>query len=55
VAEKEKAMAEIRSQVADLALDAAAKLVESQMDAPTQRRLVQRFLAEVKPSTKGGS
>jgi F-type H+-transporting ATPase subunit b len=55
IAEKEKAMAEIRSQVADLALDAAAKLVGSQMDGPTQRRLVERFLAEVKPSTNGGS
>ncbi len=55
VAEKEKAMAEIRGQVADLALDAAAKLVGSQMDGPTQRRLVDGFLAEVKPSTKGGS
>jgi F-type H+-transporting ATPase subunit b len=55
VAEKEKAMAEIRSQVADLALDAAAKLVGAQMDGPTQRRLVDRFLADVKPSAKGGS
>lgn len=55
VAEKEKAMAEIRGQVADLALDAAGKLVRSQMDGPTQRRLVEGFLAEVKPSAKAGS
>lgn len=55
VAEEEKAMAEIRGQVADLALDAAAKLVGSQMDGATQRRLIEGFLAEVKPSTKGGS
>ena len=50
-AEKEKAMSELRSQVADLALDAAAKLVRSDMNATTQRRLVEEFLAEV-PSEK---
>jgi F-type H+-transporting ATPase subunit b len=45
-AEKEKAMAELRAQVADLALSAAGKLVRSEMDGPTQRRLVEEFLAE---------
>jgi len=45
-AEKERAMAELRAQVADLALDAAAKLVRSDMNATTQRRLVDEFLAE---------
>ena len=45
-AEKEKAMAELRAQVADLALSAAGKLVGSEMDGPTQRRLVEEFLAE---------
>jgi F-type H+-transporting ATPase subunit b len=45
-AEKERALAEIRGEVADLALDAAGKLVESEMDSPTQRRLVEQFLAE---------
>jgi F-type H+-transporting ATPase subunit b len=45
-AEKEKAMAELRAQVADLALDAAGKLVRSDMNATTQRRLVEEFLAE---------
>jgi F-type H+-transporting ATPase subunit b len=50
VAEKDKAMAEIRGQVADLALDAAAKLVRSDMNATTQRRLVEEFLAEAKPA-----
>jgi F-type H+-transporting ATPase subunit b len=49
-AEKERAIAELRTQVADLALDAAGKLVAAQMDAKTQRRLVEEFLAEVKPS-----
>jgi F-type H+-transporting ATPase subunit b len=46
VAEKERAMAELRSQVADLALDAAGKLVRSEMDGATQRRLVEEFLNE---------
>src|SRR5687767_439408 len=49
-AEKEKAMAELRAQVADLALEAAGKLVRSDMDSTTQRRLVEEFLAE----TAGG-
>ena len=50
-AEKDKAMSELRAQVADLALEAAAKLVRSDMNATTQRRLVEEFLAEV-PSEK---
>jgi F-type H+-transporting ATPase subunit b len=50
VAEKDRAMAEIRGQVADLALDAAAKLVRSDMNATTQRRLVEEFLAEAQPA-----
>ena len=49
VAEKDKAMAEIRGQVAELALAAAGKLVRREMDDPTQRRLVEEFLAEVEP------
>ena len=39
-------MAELRAQVADLALEAAGKLVRSDMNATTQRRLVEEFLAE---------
>lgn len=45
-AEKDRALAEIRSEVADLALDAAGKLVGAEMDSPTQRRLVEKFLQE---------
>ena len=52
-AEKERAMAELRAQVADLALVAAGKLVRSEMDGATQRRLVEEFLAEV-PTDGGG-
>jgi F-type H+-transporting ATPase subunit b len=45
-AEKERALNEIRGEVASLALDAAGKLVGSEMDSPTQRRLVEQFLSE---------
>jgi F-type H+-transporting ATPase subunit b len=51
-AEKERAIAELRTQVADLALQAAGKLVKADMNAATQRRLVDEFLAEVRPSDK---
>ena len=50
VAEKDRAMAELRAQVADLALAAAGRLVRSEMDGPTQRRLVEEFLAEAPSS-----
>ena len=49
-AEKERAMAELRTHVAELALEAAGRLVRSEMDGPTQRRLVEDFLSEVSPS-----
>ncbi|HET6745626.1 MAG TPA: F0F1 ATP synthase subunit B [Candidatus Limnocylindria bacterium] len=47
-AEKDRAMAELRATVADLALEAASRLVRKEMDSPTQRKLVEDFLAEVK-------
>jgi F-type H+-transporting ATPase subunit b len=47
-AEKDRAMAELRATVADLALEAAGKLVRAEMDTKTQRKLVEDFLAEVK-------
>jgi F-type H+-transporting ATPase subunit b len=52
-AEKEKAIAELRSQVADLALQAAGRLVQSEMNTATQRRLVEGFLTEMAPGEKG--
>lgn len=54
-AEKERAMAELRAQVADLALAAAAKVVRAEMDGPTQRRLVEEFLAEAPRSGASGA
>lgn len=54
VAEKERAMSELRAHVADLALIAAGKLVRSEMDGATQRRLVEEFLAEVPSGAASG-
>jgi F-type H+-transporting ATPase subunit b len=51
-AEKDRAMAELRSTVADLALQAAGRLVRSEMDGKTQRRLVEEFLTEVSPAKR---
>lgn len=48
-AERDRALADIRAQVAELALEAAGRLVRREMDGPTQRRLVEEFLSEVRP------
>lgn len=52
VAEKERAMAEIREQVADLAILAAGRLLREEIDGARQRRLVNDFLADVEPSAR---
>ena len=44
-AEKQKALADLRAEVADLALEAAGKVVRESMSGERQRRLVQEFLA----------
>ena len=44
-AEKERAIAQIRAEVADLAILAAGKVVGESLDGPRQRRLVGEFLA----------
>ena len=54
-AEKDRALAELRTHVAELALEAAGRLVRSEMDGPTQRRLVEDFLSEVTPADAKGS
>jgi F-type H+-transporting ATPase subunit b len=54
-AEKDRALAELRTHVAELALEAAGRLVKSEMDGPTQRRLVEDFLSEVTPAEAKGS
>ena len=45
-AEKQRALAELRGEVADLALQAAGRLVGETMTDQRQRRLVEEFLAE---------
>ena len=54
-AEKDRAMGELRTHVAELALAAASALVRKEMDGATQRRLVEDFLAEARPDTKAKS
>lgn len=45
-AERDRAMADLRAQVADLALAAAGVVVGETMTEPRQRRLVEEYLAE---------
>ncbi|HEX3264175.1 MAG TPA: F0F1 ATP synthase subunit B [Candidatus Limnocylindrales bacterium] len=45
-AEKSRALAELRSEVADLALQAAGRVVRETMTDQRQRRLVEEFLAD---------
>ena len=54
-AEKSRALAELRSEVADLALQAAGRVVGESMNDQRQRRLVEEFLADPKPSAGSGS
>jgi|SRR4051794_2539177 len=44
--ERDRAFAELRTQVADLAVLAASRIIERNLDAATQRKLVDEFLAE---------
>jgi F-type H+-transporting ATPase subunit b len=53
-AEKKRAIAEIRGEVADLALRAASKVVGETMTDDRQRRLVDQFLQESTPSGSTG-
>ena len=45
-AEKQHAMTELRAEVANLAIEAAGRVVGESMDDPRQRRLVADFLRE---------
>lgn len=45
-AERQRALADVRAQVADLALAAAGKVVGETMNEPRQRRLVDEFLRQ---------
>ena len=48
-AEKQRALAELRGEVADLALQAAGRVVGETMTDQRQRRLVEEFLADPTP------
>jgi F-type H+-transporting ATPase subunit b len=53
-AEKHRALADLRAEVADLALAAAGKVVGESMTDQRQRRLVDEFLREsAQPGSKG--
>ena len=51
-AEKQRALAELRGEVADLALQAAGRVVRETMTDQRQRRLVEEFLADPTTSSK---
>ncbi len=53
-AEKQRALADLRSQVADLALAAAGHVVGETMSDPRQRRLVDEFLRETSDTGSNG-
>ena len=54
-AQTQRALADLRAEVADLALAAAGKVVNETMTDPRQRRLVEEFLAEASTSTAKGA
>ena len=54
-AEKQRALAELRGEVAELALQAAGRLVGETMTDKRQRRLVEEFLADPNPGTSSGA
>lgn len=54
-AEKQRALAELRAEVADLALAAAGAVVRQSMTGERQRHLVEEFLAEAAGDGKGGA
>jgi F-type H+-transporting ATPase subunit b len=52
-AEKQRAITELRAEVADLALRAASKVVGETLTTERERRLVEEFLAETSASSSG--
>jgi F-type H+-transporting ATPase subunit b len=45
--EKQQALAELRSEVADLAIQAAEKILHETLDAPRQKKLVDSFISDL--------
>ena len=54
-AEKERAMADVRGQVAELALAAAGRVVGETMNDARERRLVEEFLGRLNQGGTTGS
>ena len=50
--ETRQALSELRSQAVDLAIDAANKLVQSNMDEKKQKQLVEEYLAQLPRETR---
>ena len=46
-AEKAKALAELKGQVVDLAIDAARRLIQSSLDEKAQRALVEEYISQL--------
>lgn len=45
--EKQQALAELRAEVADLAIQAAEKILHENLDAPRQKKLVEDFISDL--------
>lgn len=54
-AEKGKAIAELRREAVELAILGATKVIEKNLDQPTNRQLVESFLASVSPKAIAAS
>ena len=54
-AEKQRAIADLRTEVADLALRAASKVVGESLNTERERRLVSEFLAEIDAEPTGSA
>ena len=54
-AEKQRAITELRTEVADLALQAASKVVGETLNTERERRLVAEFLTEINPGPNGST
>lgn len=50
--EKEAALNQLRSEVADLAIMAAGKILDANLDSPAQRRLVDKAIADLAESDR---
>jgi F-type H+-transporting ATPase subunit b len=52
--EKHKAIAELKGQVADMAIDAAGRLVKASLDEKSQRALVDEYIAKLPTEPRAG-